>query len=77
MKKTEDCFLSVRNDYFKFLKKEKIFNKSKKAQIKVLKKIHIPMAFWIENKYKQERKPFNFRFFRRTRLWKNNRLQPF
>ena len=56
MKKTEDCFLSVRNDYFKFLKKEKIFNKSKKAQIKVLKKIHIPMAFWIENKYKQERK---------------------
>jgi len=26
MKKTDDCFLKVKNDYLKFLNKEKIFD---------------------------------------------------
>jgi len=51
MKKTEVCFLKVKNDYLKFLNKEKIFYKSKAAKIKSLKKIYIPISFWIENKY--------------------------
>ena len=56
MKESEDCFLKVKNDYLKFLKKEKIFNKSKTTKITSLKKTYIPMSFWIENKYKQKGK---------------------
>ena len=56
MKKTEDCFLKVKNDYLKFLSKEKIFDKSKTDKIKSLKKTYIPMSFWIENKYKKKKK---------------------
>jgi len=56
MKKTEDCFLKVKNDYLKFLSKEKIFDKSKIAKIKSLKKTYIPISFWIENKYKKKGK---------------------
>ena len=56
MKKTEDCFLKVKNDYLKFLSNEKIFDKSKVAKIKSLKKTYIPMSFWIENKYKKKKK---------------------
>ena len=56
MKKTEDCFLKVKNDYLNFLSKEKIFDKSKTDKIKSLKKIYIPMSFWIENKYKKKKK---------------------
>ena len=56
MKETEDCFLKVKNDYLKFLNKEKIFDKSKSAKIVSLKRIYIPMSFWIENKYKKKRK---------------------
>ena len=56
MKKIEDCFLKVKNDYLKFLSKEKIFDKSKSAKILSLKRIYIPMSFWIENKYKKKRK---------------------
>ena len=54
MKKTEDCFLKVKDDYLKFLNKEKIFNKSKAAKIKSLKETYIPMSFWIEGKYKKK-----------------------
>ena len=36
MKETEDCFLKVKNDYLKFLNKEKIFDKSKKEKITIL-----------------------------------------
>ena len=54
MKKTEDCFLKVKNDYLRFLNKEKIFNKSKAAKILSLRRIYIPMSFWIENKYKKK-----------------------
>ena len=56
MKETEDCFLKVKNDYLKFLSKEKIFDKSKATKIKSLKKTYIPMSFWIENKYKKKGK---------------------
>ena len=56
MKKTEDCFLKVKNDYLKFLNKEKIFNKSIADKITNLKKIYIPISFWIENKYKKNGK---------------------
>ena len=56
MKETEDCFLKVKNDYLKFLSKEKIFNQSKLAKINSLKNTYIPMSFWIENKYKNKGK---------------------
>jgi len=54
MKKTENCFLKVKNDYLKFLNKEKIFYKSRTAQINNLRKIYIPISFWIENQYKKK-----------------------
>ena len=54
MKETEDCFLKVKNDYLKFLSREKIFDKSKAVKIKNLKRTYIPMSFWIENKYKKK-----------------------
>ena len=56
MKETEDCFLKVKNDYLKFLNKEKIFNKSTVDKITNLKRIYIPISFWIENKYKKKGK---------------------
>ena len=56
MKKTEDCFLKVKNDYLKFLNKEKIFGKFTADKITSLKRIYIPISFWIENKYKQKGK---------------------
>ena len=56
MKKVEDCFLKVKNDYLKFLSKEKIFDKSRATKIKSLKKTYIPISFWIENKYKKKGK---------------------
>ena len=54
MKKTEDCFLKIKSDYLNFLRKEKILGKSKTAQIANLRKIYIPISFWIENKYKKK-----------------------
>jgi len=56
MKRTEDCFLKVKNDYLKFLNKKKIFYKSYATKISSLKKTYIPMSFWIENKYQKKRK---------------------
>ena len=56
MKETEDCFLKVKKDYLKFLKKEKIFGKSNKNKIKNLKNYYIPMSFWIEKKYIEKKK---------------------
>ena len=56
MKETEDCFLKVKNDYLSFLRKEKIFDKSTKSKILSLKRIYIPISFWIENKYKNKGK---------------------
>ena len=56
MKESEDCFLKVKKDYLKFLKKEKIFNKSKITKINNLRKNYIPISFWIEKKYKEKGK---------------------
>ena len=56
MKEKEDCFLTVKKDYLKFLKKEEIFGKSKAAKIESLKKVYIPMSFWIERKYRTKGK---------------------
>ena len=52
MKEKEDCFLKVKKDYIKFLKKEKIFGQT----IKNLKNYYIPVSFWIEKKYKNKGK---------------------
>ena len=54
MKKAEDCFLKVKKDYLKFLNREKIFNKTTADKISSLRKIYIPISFWIENKYKKK-----------------------
>jgi len=56
MKKIEECFFKVKNDYLKHLKNEKIFNKSISTKIQDLKKIYIPLSYWIENKYKKKNK---------------------
>ena len=56
MKEKEECFLKVKRDYLRFLNKEKIFDKSKVAKIESLKKIYIPMSFWIEKKYREKGK---------------------
>ncbi len=54
MKEAEDCFLKVKNDYLNFLSKEKIFNQSRAAKIRSLKRIYIPMSFWIEKQYRKK-----------------------
>ncbi len=54
--KKEECFLKIKRDYLKFLNKEKIFNKSKIEKIKSLKKNYIPLSFWIDQKYKEQKK---------------------
>ena len=55
-KKIENCFLKVKNDYLKLLKKERILDQTAKKKIINLKKHYIPMSFWIENKYKKKGK---------------------
>ena len=54
MRSVNECFDNVKEDYLKFLNKEKILGKSKAEKIKSLKKIYIPISFWIENKYKKK-----------------------
>ena len=54
MKEKDYCFLKVKEDYLKFLKKEKIFSQSKDAKIRSLKEFYIPMSFWIESRYKKK-----------------------
>jgi len=56
MQTVNKCFDSVKKDYFKFLNKEKIYKKSKFAHIRNLKKIYIPIAFWINSKCKKNGK---------------------
>tara|TARA_B100000959_G_C14870825_1_gene578269 strand:+ start:27 stop:950 length:924 start_codon:yes stop_codon:yes gene_type:complete len=56
MKEKEDCFLKVKKNYLRFLKKEKIYKKSMSTHIKNLKKIYIPIAFWINKKFEKKRK---------------------
>ena len=56
MQAAEVWFLKVRNDYLNFLSKEKIFDQSREAKIRSLKRTYIPMSFWIEEKYKKKEK---------------------
>ena len=56
MQLVNECFNSVKEDYFKFLNKEKILGKSKADKIKNLKRVYIPVSFWIENEYKKKGK---------------------
>ena len=56
MKEVNKCFNKVKKDYLKFLNKEKIFGKSKKEKIEILKNFYIPISFWIEKKYEQKGK---------------------
>ena len=54
--KIVDCFLKVKKDYLKFLSKEKIFDQPVATKIAHLRRIYIPMSFWIDKKYKKKRK---------------------
>ena len=56
MQLVNECFNSVKEEYFKFLNKEKILGKSKAVKIKNLKRVYIPVSFWIENEYKKKGK---------------------
>ena len=47
MRLVNECFDSVKKDYFKFLNKEKISGKFKEEKIKSLKNFYIPVSFWI------------------------------
>jgi len=55
-KKAADCFLKVKKHYLKFLNKEKIFDQSVATKIANLRRIYIPVSFWIDNKYKKKGK---------------------
>ena len=54
--KAVDCFLKVKKHYLKFLNKEKIFDQSVATKIANLRRIYIPVSFWIDNKYKKKGK---------------------
>ena len=54
MQPVKKCFDSVKKDYLNYLKKEKIFGKSKLEKITSLKNIYVPISFWIENKYRKK-----------------------
>ena len=56
MKLVNECLEKVKNDYFKFLKREKIYKKSMLKHIKHLKEIYIPIAFWINKKFEIKNK---------------------
>ena len=47
-----ECCEKVKKDYLKFLKKEKILNKSNSNKMNNLKNFYVPMSFWINKKYK-------------------------
>ena len=57
MQSSIECFNNIKKDYLKFLNKEKIYNKkSIFMHIKNLKNIYIPIAFWIDKKYREKGK---------------------
>jgi len=56
MQSINECCDKVKKDYLKFLNKEEIYKKSTKTYIENLKKIYIPIAFWIHNKYNIKKK---------------------
>jgi len=49
-------FFKSKKRLSKIFKQEKIFNKSTADKITNLKRIYIPISFWIENKYKRKGK---------------------
>ena len=56
MQSSIECFDNIKKDYLKFLNKEKIYNKkSIFMHIKNLKNIYIPIAFWIDKKYRMKK----------------------
>jgi len=56
MQLVNECFNKVKKDYLNFLSKEKIYKKSMSTHNKNLKNIYIPIAFWINNKWKKKGK---------------------
>jgi len=56
MQSINECCDKVKKDYLKFLNKEKISSDSLTVKITKLKKVYIPISFWIENKYKKKGK---------------------
>jgi len=56
MQLVNDCFQKTKKDYLNFLSKEKIYKKSITSHIKIFKTIYIPIAFWINDKYKKKGK---------------------
>ena len=56
MQSVDECFDSVKEDYFKFLNREKILVKSKAEKITSLRNTYIPVSFWIEEEFKKKGK---------------------
>ena len=55
MQSVNECFDKVKKDYLRFLSKEKIYEKSKFVHLENLRKIYIPISFWINNKCKKKK----------------------
>ena len=49
------CFLKIKKDYLRFLNKEKIFYKSNNTKMLNLKRIYIPISFWIDNEFRKRK----------------------
>ena len=77
MRLVNECFDSVKKDYFKFLNKEKISGKFKEEKIKSLKNFYIPVSFWIENKYRQKKKKRYSLVFQEGRAQEKQQLLKF
>jgi len=73
MKKTEDCFLKVKNDYLKFLNKEKILNKSTADKIENLKKLIYLFHFGSKTNIKKKEKLY-FWAFQEDKVLEKQRL---
>ena len=56
MQLINECLDKVKKDYIKFLNKEKIYKKSKTIYTRDLRRVYIPIAFWINNKFKKKGK---------------------
>ena len=54
MQIVNECLEKVKKDYLKFINKEKIYRKSVSLHINILKKIYIPIAFWINKKCQEK-----------------------
>ena len=52
MKETEDCFLKVKNDYLRFLNKEKIFKQTREVKINILDSVDLSKIFSFLKKLK-------------------------